>query len=470
MLWTGLDRLGTCVIQFVIEILIARVLLPSDYGLIGMLAIFMIIAQTFIDSGFLNALIQKKDRNLNDYSTVFYFSIIVASVIYLILYFSAPFIADFYHQPVLCKVARVYLLTLIINSFSITQTAKLTIDLNFKVQAITSILSIIISGSIGIYLAYNGFGVWALVWQGITAAFVRTITIWIASRWKPLLVFSKESFDRLFSFGSKLLASSLINNVYNKISTLIIGKAFHATELGFFTRAQQFCQLPTQTITNIVIKVNYPILAELQDNDEKLVESYKILLRTPIFILYPLLFGMSVLATPMIQVILGEIWVPAANLIPILCFGCLWDPLSSINLNLLYVKGQTNLVLKLEFIKKPIAFTLLFCSIPFGLNGICCAIALYNFIAFAFNCYYTGKILDFGFFKQVKAILPIFIYSIIMSILVYASTFVLDMPMSKLLVGISVGVISYFIISLLSRDSSLFQILRLIKLRKSNEI
>ena len=441
MLWTGLDRLGTCVIQFVIEILIARVLLPSDYGLIGMLAIFMIIAQTFIDSGFLNALIQKKDRNLNDYSTVFYFSIIVASVIYLILYFSAPFIADFYHQPVLCKVARVYLLTLIINSFSITQTAKLTIDLNFKVQAITSILSIIISGSIGIYLAYNGFGVWALVWQGITAAFVRTITIWIASRWKPLLVFSKESFDRLFSFGSKLLASSLINNVYNKISTLIIGKAFHATELGFFTRAQQFCQLPTQTITNIVIKVNYPILAELQDNDEKLVESYKILLRTPIFILYPLLFGMSVLAT-----------------------------LSSINLNLLYVKGQTNLVLKLEFIKKPIAFTLLFCSIPFGLNGICCAIALYNFIAFAFNCYYTGKILDFGFFKQVKAILPIFIYSIIMSILVYASTFVLDMPMSKLLVGISVGVISYFIISLLSRDSSLFQLLRLIKLRKSNEI
>lgn len=470
MFWTGLDRLGTRFIQFIIEILIARVLLPSDYGLIGMLAIFMVIAQTFIDSGFSNALIQKKDRNLNDYSTVFYFSIIVASFIYLVLFFSAPLIADFYNQPILCKVARVYLITLVINSFSITQTAKLTIDLNFKSQAVISILSIIISGSIGIYLAYSGFGVWALVWQGIAAAFVKTTGIWIASRWKPLLVFSKESFDRLFSFGSKLLASSLINNIYNNVSTLIIGKAFHSTELGFFTRAQQFCQLPTQTITNIVIKVNYPILAELQDNDEKLVESYKILLRTPIFILYPLLFGMSVLAVPMIEVILGEIWVPAAYLIPILCFGSLWDPLTSINLNLLYVKGLTNLVLKLEFIKKPIAFTLLFCSIPFGLKGICCAIAIYNLIAFAFNCYYTGKILDFGFFKQVKAIFPIFIYCIIMSIAVYASIYMFDLPKSKLFVGIAVGVISYFIVSFMSRDSSLFQILRLLKLRKSNEI
>lgn len=463
MLWTGLDRLGTRFIQFVIEILIARVLLPSDYGLIGMLAIFMVIAQTFIDSGFSNALIQKKDRNLNDYSTVFYFSIIVASFIYLILYFSAPFIAEFYHQPILCNVSRVYLLTLIINSFSITQTAKLTIDLNFKVQAIISILSILVSGSIGIYLAYSGFGVWALVWQGITAAFVRTIAIWIASRWKPLLVFSKESFDRLFSFGSKLLASSLINNVYNNISTLIIGKAFHATELGYFTRAQQFCQLPTQTITNIVIKVNYPILAELQDDNEKLVESYKILLRTPIFILYPLLFGMSVLAVPMIQVILGEIWVPAAYLIPILCFGCLWDPLSSINLNLLYVKGQTNLVLKLEFIKKPIAFILLFCSIPLGLKGMCCALSLYSLIAFSFNCYYTDKILDFGILKQLKSILPIFLYCIIMSIFVYGSTFFIINPVTKLIIGSLIGILSYLMITYFVKDKSLFQIIRICK-------
>lgn len=463
MIWTGLDRLGTRFIQFVIEIVIARVLLPSDYGLIGMLAIFMVIAQTFIDSGFSNALIQKKDRNLNDYSTVFYFSIIVASFIYLILYLSAPFIAEFYHQPILCKVARVYLLTLIINSFSITQTAKLTIDLNFKVQAIVSILSILVSGSIGIYLAYSGFGVWALVWQGITAAFVRTIAIWIASRWKPLLIFSKDSFDRLFSFGSKLLASSLINNVYNNLSTLIIGKAFQATELGFFTRAQQFCQLPTQTITNIVIKVNYPILAELQDDNEKLVESYKILLRTPIFILYPLLFGMSVLAVPMIQVILGEIWVPAAYLIPILCFGCLWDPLSSINLNLLYVKGQTNLVLKLEFIKKPIAFILLFCSIPLGLKGMCCALSLYSLIAFSFNCYYTDKILDFGILKQLKSILPIFLYCIIMSIFVYGITIFIINPVTKLIIGSLIGILSYLMISYFVKDKSLFQIIRICK-------
>lgn len=463
MLWTGIERLGTRFIQFIIEILIARILLPSDYGLIGMLAIFMGIAQTFIDSGFANALIQKKDRNNKDYSTVFYFSIIVSIIIYIILFFSAPLIADFYNQPLLTSITRVYMWTLVINGFSISQTAKLTVDLNFKAQAVISIISIIISGIVGIALAFTGFGVWALVWQGITLSFTRTTTIWIASRWVPLLSFSKESFKRLFSFGSKLLASSLINSIYSNISTIVIGKAFKATDLGFFTRAQQFCQLPTQTITNIVVKVNYPILSQLQEDNIKLVESYKTLLRTPVFILYPILFGLAFLAHPLIEVFLGNKWLPSSVLIPILCFGCLWEPLTHINLNLLYVKGKTDLVLKLELIKKPIAFLLLFCAIPIGLKGMCWAISIYSFIAFCFNCHYTGKILNFGFFHQIKSLLPIIAYSLVMSMGIVISTLFVESPLPKLIIGTLIGMAIYLSIAVIFKDRSMAQIVSIIK-------
>lgn len=458
MFWTGLERLGTQLIQFVIGILIARILLPSDYGLLGMLAIFMGIAQTFIDSGFANALIQKKDRNQKDFSTVFYFSIGVGFLIYILLFFSAPYIAKFYRQPILTNVARVYMLTLIINSLSISQTAKLTIDLNFRIQAIISIISIFISGFVGIVLAYGGYGVWALVWQGISSACVRTTMIWISSKWMPLISFSKESFRRLFSFGSKLLASSLINNIYGNISTLIIGKAFNSSNLGFFTRAQQFCQLPTQTITNIVVKVNYPILSQLQDDNDKLVTAYKSLLRTPVFILYPILFGLSVLSEPLIMVLLGEKWVTSAFLIPILCFGCLWDPLTHINLNLLYVKGKTDLVLKLELIKKPIAFIMLFCAIPLGLKGMCCAISLYSLVAFIFNCHYTGKILNFGFFKQVKSLLPIIMNGIVMSIGIIIVNILIENSLPKLIYGFLTGVVLYFGFAIATKDPSLKQV------------
>lgn len=463
MAWTGAERLGTQVIQFIIGIIIARVLYPSDYGLIGMLAIFMGIAQTFIDSGFANALIQKKDRNQKDYSTVFFFSIGIGCLMYIILFLCAPFIADFYNEPVLISITRIYMLTLVINSFSISQTAKLTVDLNFRAQAITSIISVSLSGIIGVLLAYKGFGVWALIWQGISSSCLRTAMLWIVSRWKPLIVFSKESFNKLFSFGSKLLVSSLINNIYSNISTLIIGKAFHATDLGFFTRAQQFCVLPTNTITNIVLKVNYPILSQIQEDDKKLIGMYATLLRTPIYILYPLLFGLAILSKPLIIVLLGNKWVESSTLIPILCFGYLWEPLTHINLNLLYVKGKTNLVLKLECIKKPLAFIMLFLSIPFGLKVLCASLALYNFIAFCFNCYYTGKLLNYGFIQQIYSIIPIIIYSILMIVVIGICIHPFTDPLLKLIVGIIVGIITYFGVSFIFKDRSLLQLFSIIK-------
>lgn len=454
MLWTGIEKFGAQTIHFIIGIIIARRLIPEDYGLLGMLTIFMGIAQIFIDSGFANALIQKKDRNQDDYSTVFYFSIITGIVIYLILYISAPYIAEFYNQPILTKIARLYMLSLIINSLIISQTALLNIELRFKIQAIISVISISISGIIGIILAYTNFGVWALVFQGLSMSLIRTILIWTASKWTPLLMFSKDSFHRLFSFGSKLLFASIIGTIYNDISTLIIGKAFNASDLGLYTRARQFVQLPTQIVTNIVLKVNYPILTKYQEDDHQLIRAYKTLLRTPLYILYPILFIISVLNRPIIQLLLGDNWIAASTLIPILCFGCLWDPLSSINLNLLYVKGLSNIVLKLEFFKKPIAFLMLFGSIPFGLTGMCISISLYSFIAFCFNCYYTGKFLKFGFLQQIHSLLPILIYCAFMAIGMLIFISFIEAPSLKLVIGIISGVSIYLYISLKNKDSS----------------
>mgnify|MGYP002623692211 CR=1 FL=1 len=464
MAWTGLDKLGSHVIQFVISIVIARLLMPSDYGIIGMLAIFIAIAQTFLDSGFANALIQKKGRTEVDYATVFYFNFVISIVLYGIFYVSAPYIASFYEIPILTDVTRVVSLSLIINGLAIVQTAKLSIELNFRLQAIASIVSVIGSGLIGLWLAYIGYGVWALVFQNISHSFVRTIILWLFAKWKPLLVFSFSSFKQLFSFGSKLLASSLINTIYTNIYTLVIGKAFSSpAEVGFFNQGNHFSRLPMQIVQDVVIKVNYPILSELQDDNSRLVQTYKKLLRMPMFILFPILVGLCAVASPLIEVLLGAKWLPCVPILQVLCIGYMFSPLTTINLNLLYVKGRSDLVLKLELIKKPIAFLILFASLPFGLIWMCIGKAFYEFVAFSFNCYYTKKLLSYGIGKQLKELLPIFINVGVMFVLVTLSMSFFEIPLVKLIVGIVVGMLSFFLFAFFTKDESLGEAFILIK-------
>ena len=245
VLWSCVERFSVQGIQFVIMVIMARILLPSDYGMIGMLAIFIAIAQTLIDSGFSNALIQKKDRSEIDYSTVFYFNIAVGIVLYFILFFSSPLIARFYNTPQLTGLTRVLALNLFINSLAVVQRAILSIKIDFKTQAKASFSAAIISGIVGIVMAYTGFGVWSLAVQTVLNAFVNTVLLWIFSKWIPLKVFSFESFKKLFTFGSKLLASGLLDTIYRNIYTIVIGKKFASTDLGYFTRADQFAQFPS---------------------------------------------------------------------------------------------------------------------------------------------------------------------------------------------------------------------------------
>lgn len=349
--WTTIERLTTQVIQFVIGIAIARILAPQDYGIIGMTAIFFAIATTFVDSGFGSALIQKKDRNEDDYATCFYFNLCVSVVLYALLWFSSPYIAVFYRTPVLNNVLRLLGLTLIINSLSISQMAKLTAEMHFKLLSVINVCTQLVTGLVGLYLAYAGWNVWALVFQQICSSVARLLLIEWYLRWIPKRTFSKQSFNHLFRFGSKILCSGLINTIYDNLYTLVIGRTFAAKEVGYYNRGNQFAILPTQTVLSVFMKVAYPLMAEVQDDAERLKRAYKKFLRVPLFVLYPILFGLIALAKPLVLVLLGEKWLPAVPLLQVLCIGSFFDPLTHINLNILYVKGRTDLVLRLELIK-----------------------------------------------------------------------------------------------------------------------
>ena len=462
-IWTGIEKFSRQAVQFVIGIILARVLSPDDFGVIGMLAIFIAIAQTFTDSGLSSALIQKKDRTEVDCSTMFFFSIGAGVLFYLLLYATAPLIADFYNMPVLTDVTRVVALSIILSGLTAVQNARLTIDLRFRTLSLIAIISMVVTGATGLALAYSGWGVWALVFQALAGQIVTSVCTWYCSRWMPKLEFSMTSFKQLWGFGSKLLVSGLINTIYGNLYTLVIGKKFSSAEVGFYNRGNHFALLPAQTVQDMAIKVNFPILAKMQDDDERLLGAYKKLLTVPLYILYPVLVCMAVTAEPLVIVLIGEKWLPCVPIMQVLCIGYMFTPLTHINLNLLYVKGRTDLVLKLEFIKKPIAFLILFASIPFGIIVMVIGKAIYEFIAFSFNCYYTGKILNYGEWKQLKLLLPTFINCAIMAAVIYLSMLPFTLPIVKLCVGVSVGLISYWLFSIATKDAAYGEVREIVK-------
>lgn len=462
-IWTGVEKFSRQAVQFVIGIILARLLPPDDFGVIGMLAIFIAIAQTFTDSGLSSALIQKKDRTDVDCSTIFFFNIGAGVLFYLLLFAASPLIADFYGMPILTDVTRVVALSIVISGLTAVQNVRLTIDLRFRTLSLIAIISMVVTGATGIVLAYKGWGVWALVFQTLAGQIVTSVCIWYCSRWMPKMEFSTKSFKQLWGFGSNLLCSSLINTLYDNLYTLVIGKRFTSAEVGFYNRGNHFALLPAQTVQDMAIKVNYPILAKMQDDDERLLRAYKKLLTVPLYILYPVLVGMAVAAEPLVIVLIGEKWLPCVPIMQVLCIGYMFSPLTHINLNLLYVKGRTDLVLKLEFIKKSIAFLILFATMPFGIIVMVIGRAIYCFIAFSFNCYYTGKILDYGEWKQLKILLPTFINCAIMAVAIYLSMTPFHSPALKLCIGIPVGILSYWLYSVCTKDASYLEVLEIVK-------
>ena len=443
VVWSSIERFSTQGVQFLIMIIMARLLTPKDYGLIGMLAIFLAVAQSLIDSGFSQALIRKQNRTEVDNSTVFYFNIVVSSALYLILFISAPFVADFYNQPELTSIMRVVCLGVILNSLAVVQRALLTIRIDFKTQAKASLSAAVISGCIGIVLAYSGFGVWSLVVQQLLNLSVNTLLLWILSKWRPIAVFSWQSFHELFAFGSKLLASGLLDTLYKNIYPIVIGKLFSASSLGHYTRAHQFSEFPSSNVTGIIQRVTYPVLCGIQDDLERLANVYRKFLKLSAFIIFPLMIGLSAVAQPFIEIVLGPQWKLCGQLLQIICFAMMWYPIHAINLNLLQVKGRSNLFLRLEIIKKILGITVLCITAPFGLMVMCFGQIFSSIVALVINTYYTGKLINVGFIKQVKDLLPTIILSLTMFGTILLINGFIETNIYRLIMGIMVGIIVY---------------------------
>ena len=441
----------------------ARILTPNDYGLIGMLSIFLAITQSLIDSGFSQALIRKQNRTEIDYSTVFFFNISISIILYLLLYLIAPYVSTFYNTPELCSIMRVICLTIIINSFAFVQRTLFTINIDFKSQAKIAFTATIVSGIIGIYLAYSGHGVWALVYQTITNSTLTTLLLWIMSKWRPIQQFSWKSFYELFSFGSKLMISALIEIMFQNINPIIIGKIFSASDLGYYTRAHQFSSFPSSNITNILQRVTYPIMCDIQNEENRLSNIYRRFLKISAFIIFPLMLGLAAVAYPFILLIMGNKWIFCSELLQIVCFSMMWYPIHAINLNLLQVKGRSDLFLRVEIIKKIVGIIIICISVPFGIVGICYGGVISSIVSLIINTYYTGKLINVGFIKQMKDLFPILCLSVIMFLIVIYIVHIIPNIFMKLFIGIFVGIIVYISGSYLLKFPEVEEILNIIR-------
>ena len=458
-----MERFSVQGVQFLVMLVIARILSPKDFGLVGMLAIFIAVAQSLIDSGFSQALIRKQDRTEIDNSTVFYFNIVVSVLLYALFYAIAPWVACFYEEPQLCRLMRVLCLVVIVNSFAVVQRAIYTASINFRTQAKASFTAALLSGVVGIYMAMNGYGVWTLVWQQLLNAGLNTLLLWIWSSWYPCLQYSWQSFRELFAFGSKLMASGLLDTLYINMYSLVIGKVFTAASLGQYTQAKHFTQLPSSNITGILQRVTYPVLCTLQNDDEKLRNDYRHLLRLSAFIIFPLMCGLAGVAYPLVELILGEKWRFAATLIIPLCFSGMWYPIHAINLNLLQVKGRSDLFLRLEIIKKVIGVSVLACSIPFGLLFMCYSGIVTSLIALVINTYYTGKLIQVGFIMQMKDLSGTLFLSLLMFALVFGAAFLFESILLQLFVEIFLGIVFFLGISYICKFKELSYLKSIIK-------
>lgn len=463
VVWSFIERFSVQGVVFVLDLIIARLIGPENYGLIAMLAIFMSVSQVFIDGGFSSALIQRKERSEADYSTVFYINFAISILTYIALFFAAPAIAEFFNQPVLSAITRVYSLNLIINSLVAVNKTKLTIAVDFKTQSKISFYSAVLSGIVGVALAMLGYGVWSLVVQSLVLAALNVLFSFYYVRWIPRERFSTASFKSLFSFGSKLLIANIISALYAKAYDMVIGKKFDKESLGLFSRADKFNQFASSNISGVLQRVSFPVLSSIQDDNDRLRRVYKKYMQISALVVFPLILGMCGIARPMIEALLGPQWMGCVPMLQILSFAYLWDCVVMVNLNLIYVKGHSDYVLKLEIIKKTIAFTILAITLFFDLTIICCGRVVYSIIAFYLNTYYTKKLLNYGFFTQLKELSPILFMSLVVTCIGLAMSALISNAILSLAASLTLCPIAYVAMCKIFKVEAFNEVLSIVK-------
>jgi O-antigen/teichoic acid export membrane protein len=421
--WSFIDNIGSSGIAFIVTIVLSHLLDPDEFGMIGMITIFIAISNSIIDSGFSSALVRKTDIRQIDYSTTFYFNIVVSVLLYGILYVCAPAISSFFKEPALLNVTRVIAWVLILNSFAIIPRTILVRNVDFKTQTKVSIISSVISGITGITMAFLGYGVWSLVWQQLSRQFLYTLFLWLFCRWRPMWEFSIQSFKEMFGFGYKLLLSGLIDTIYNNIYYLIIGRFYSSSQLGQYTQSDKYSSIFSSNLTSVVQRVSYPVLSSIQNDSIRLKEAYRHVIKMTMLITFACMLGLFAVAKPLILILIGEKWLIAVGFLQIICFDRMLYPLHAINLNVLLVKGRSDLFLKLEIIKKIIAIIPIPIGIFYGIDYMLWSGVFVSFVAFFLNSHYSGPLIEYSTSAQLKDLLPSFSVSLITALLMWSMSF-----------------------------------------------
>ncbi|CAI0815960.1 lipopolysaccharide biosynthesis protein [Serratia liquefaciens] len=460
MIWSIIERFLVQGVQFGISIVLARIISPSDFGLIGMVAVFIVLSDIIINSGFTQALIQKKDRTQTDYSTVFYFNLLISILLYAVIYFIAPLVADFYSAPPLVHIIRVLGISIIIKSLCLVQTTKLAIDLNFKLRTKINFLSVIISGSIALYLANHDYGAMALVYQTLINSICVTIFMAILLRWRPNFEFSFDSLSRLFGFGSKLLLASFIRTIVDNCYAILIGRFFSSKEVGYYTQGRNIPDLISVNLFNILQGVLFPILSSTQDDTERLIRIYKKSLDMTAFIVMPAMVGFTFLAEPFVHFFLTDKWLPAVVVIQWICLSRMIIPISALNCSLINAVGRSDTYLKVDLSKLPITVGALLITAPFGLTAVVVGNFIVSLICFFINAYYPGKWYGHGAWQQIKSMLPMMAATLIMSAALWFIR--IDNGIYEIMVKVAVGAIVYYLASMLLKIESCYEVNKII--------
>lgn len=438
-----MERGGTQGIQFVVQVVLARLLIPKQFGTIAIVMVFITLARVFIESSFNTALIQKKDADEIDFSSVFYLSIIIAGVMYVIIYVTAPIISSFYYDPILVPVLRILSVTLFFGAFNSIQNAYIARHMMFKRLFFSSLGGIIISGVVGILAAYQGYGVWALVAQQLVNQLVISVIMFFTVKWRPLAVFSIDRVKILFSFGWKLLFSSLLDTIYRELRTLIIGRTYSPVMLGYYNRGEMFPKVIVTNINGSIQTVLLPAMAAHQDNKRRVKNLMRRSIMTSSFILFPVMLGMAIISEVLVEFILTDKWLSSVPFLQIFCISYALMPIHTANLQAINAMGRSDIFLKLELIKKVIGVFILVVSIPLGIYAIAIGMIASGVVSSFINAYPNKRLLDYSYFEQIRDILPSLLISLIMGSVVYGLKFIDIDTWQVLLLQITLGVIIY---------------------------
>lgn len=455
LLWNFVENFSLQGFGFIQGIILARLLTPSDYGLIAMVGVFFSISHCLIDSGFTSALIRKKNRTDIDYSTVYVTNITLSFFFALILYICSAYIANFYKEPLLEDIVKINAILLFLGAFIAVQGTRLTINLEFKTKSIINVVATIITGITTIILAILDFGVWALIYPNFISLVIRGYLYWYYQHWVPKLNFSLNSFYEFFNFGYKLLATNLLISIYNNIYSLIIGKKYNSTEVGYYSKAEGYPALISGTVTGVIGKTTFPVLCQLTDNMNILINVYRKMTRMTCFLVFPLLMGLCALAKPLIIILITEKWEASITYMQILCFAIMLNPISQLNYNLLSALGKSDYIFKVELYKRIICVLILFISIPFGIKIACIGYVFSSFISIIINFYYIYKTTKISINNQVKDIIPFMLYSISMLIIILLANKIFNNYVHQLTIGLIIGTTYYFIISYFTKSPEL---------------